>query len=1143
MDETLDLGFDDKEGKSFVSFENKKILLQGGKYFLQISPDPQNDGPSFEPIIIPFESYEASVNLTLSRISGRMKDKSSEKGIAGKITVVMGTKAFHTKTIDKSGYWEIRNFGFTAMGEIAYWDNGTKYYGFTEAKGYKTAFFNGGPIDLEGKSINHPTSLVPKGKIKGTVVDENGNPVAAYIIRDDSTVFENNVKTVYKKQGTGMYATYTAMQIGGDFSVPISSNTIHHIKIVPKDVGYFDTTIFCYISKDSFDLKKVTVYRRKHRIVFDLKFKDANGNALPMPNGGYKKNNIRATINNDEEKSAINNSYAQSIEIPPFENVSSTKYTVLFEGVTENGFIPEIVNISNKETRDPVHYQITIKRGLEINGKITLDGAPVKNAKVYIDMNSFAGTIGNGKPALNNLETRTDASGNYSLTGIPKMSNKTRIYATLDTSFTVNGDMKEVTLSSSSTTVNMELKKLGDGKISEIYGFPLSVETVTKMGNGNYKVTGLVDLTKGQTRFQWLDPNFKVRIVDAEFSIKNGLGFPVKESQYLDAVSALKMKYMERYNVNIKGSNIPFFNEDLKISKSETDGGVLSGYASIVDNSFDFPSTYLNFDKTGNFYLGLKKSGKNLETKISAIKSKKSLALDLYNLSNKAGEPLGFSFIGFNATAIPQESYIDIDGKIHLSVDVTGASPSMKLSKVKFHVPDLVIDNNKVYQAKGSEPILLDLQNWKLEIKDWKVDPTEGGLISNNCLIKTGVVDIPAKKFNLRNDFFVLEDFDLNKLTLGGGVLNLSEISPESDLVFDEKCGSDLGAHWRFVIGKNGSKPAAVITGMDPYIKVPIPLDYIQLISFGNENILSMGTVDGIPNMFGNSKITFIPKQIVSGSNTFNLSGEAKIAVPRFPVMSMSINFTGTPGALNANLEPLKIQFEAPGYVDFKGDNTKAPIIDTKSGKFTILGSCEEPGKFNPIPSKLVFGTSEISRVYLTPGDNVYLTSTGGGSGPKITLSSQNDSNGMWVTGNDWNTFRFHGKYYDNSSSTVVAAPPTMYFQVFGEIAASSKSLSMNEIKTPFGDMEMTFDFAAKRLYGLLVIKEGTQIGTWDISGQVETTIDPQGFVVLGLGTINTGKLFVNGYGLFKVGFVLGGYPLTDQMITKACTYAVNPAA
>ncbi|MCC7299307.1 MAG: hypothetical protein IT244_13315, partial [Bacteroidia bacterium] len=42
---------------------------------------------------------------------------------------------------------------------------------------------------------------------------------------------------------------------------------------------------------------------------------------------------------------------------------------------------------------------------------------------------------------------------------------------------------------------------------------------------------------------------------------------------------------------------------------------------------------------------------------------------------------------------------------------------------------------------------------------------------------------------------------------------------------------------------------------------------------------------------------------------------------------------------------------------------------------------------------------------------------------------------------------------------------------------------------------------------------------------------------------INTGKLFVNGYGLFKVGFVLGGYPLTDQMITKACTYAVNPAA
>lgn len=1139
VDASLDLGYDDAKGQSFISFEGHKLLARNGKYLIQVTPDPQNGGPSFRPIVTEYDGVqEAEVYLKPSRIAGRLVDKSSKHGIAGKVNLLMGSTVIHAKTIDTSGYWEFINGKITNNGDWAHWNDGTGYFFTCESVGYKMGFSAGGPIDKEGKTQYFYKELEPAAKATGVIVNENNIPIEAYIMRDDSMVFENKVDFSIVKAGGISLPLYT----GGNFEIPITNGTTHKFKIIPKDVGYFDTTLSFYISSSTStkDLKTIMVYRRKHRMVFNLKFADANGNPMAPPIQGFAKNTVRATINNDNTKSTTNSKYGTQIEMPPFENVSSTKYSVLFEGVN-NGYIPVTLNITNQETRDPVVYDVVIKSGVELHGKVTMNGKAVRNAKVYIDMQTSSGTIGNGTAAYNNLEARTGADGSYTIYGIPKTEAKIRVFATLDTTFTVSGDMKMVKLSGLSTNVNFILTEIEGVKINNLYGFPLSVEKAELLENGNYKISGLVDITKGQTKFQWLDPEFKVRVVDVEFKQNKGVGSPVKNTVDLDACSKVKMKYLNRYNVDLRCVSNQFINIPLVLEKSGEDGGVLKCYAYIADNSFDFPSTYLSFDKTGLFYLGVR-AGDKLETVISAISSKPVAVATNYYLGTKVGDSLSFSFIGFTAKAIPASSYIANDGKIHLSVNVRGASPSAKLSEVKFHIPDLVIDNDHVYQAEGSEPLILNMQNWKLEVRDWKVNPTKGGLISENCMIKTGVVDIPAKKFNLRHDFFFIDDFDLTKLSLGGGVLNLSEISPESDLVFDEHCGSDLGAHWRFVIGKNGSNPAAKITGLNPYISQAIPLDYIQLISFGNENILSMGNVSGIKNMFKNEKITFIPKQIVSGANTFNLSGEAQVAVPRFPAMSMSVNFTGTPGNINANLEPLKFSFEAPGYANFTCSQLKSPTIDKTNGKFTIDGQIEEPGKMNPIDCKLTFGGGENGRITLPAGAKVYLTS-GSGAGPYIELSNKLDSNGLWVSGNDWNHLRFHGKMYDPNTTSVTAAAPTMYFEVFGEIKASSKSISMNEIKTPFGDMEMTFDFQKKQLYGLLVIKEGTKIGTWDVTGQVETWIDPGGFLVLGIGTINTGTLFVDGYGLFKIGFVLGGHSLTTENIAKACTYAVNPEA
>lgn len=1114
-------------------------LSQAGKYYLQIAPNPTTEGTTFRPVIIPFSSDEASVTLMPTRITGRILDASSGKGlVTGKVKGSVNGIPFSVPVIDSSGYFEIVNGRKHAGGGILSWKNQAGLSIYAKAPGYKNSVTKTrDAMDEEGKQHEYTFPLEPAASISGRIIDEAGKPVEVWIMRDDSSVFENDdVKITLVKN----YPVTT----GGTFKVPYTSG-IHKVTFIPKDPAYFDTTLSFSVFSGTKNFGDIVIYRRKHRMNFMLKLVKQDGTPVPLPSTGFPKNKFRITVNNDEKLSKLNSS--GSSVLFEFENVSVNNYTVLVDNNGEGGYIPMTLNIKNTETREPVDYVVTLKLGGSISGVVKLDGNPVKNARVYLEKSSGTGGL---KTTWSTLETRTDASGKYEISGVPAVS-KVIVHATLDTSFTVAGAQAEITLNSGNGSVDLAMSSFKEIQITDIYGFPFSVEKIEKYGK-KYKVTGLVDLGKGKTPFEWLDPNSKVRASEVMF-VAGGdkKGSPDGNEVTLD-ISSLKMRYLDKYNVKLQNPELAYDKEDqklgylpLSIRRSGTGGGEVRSRISIIDNSFNYPSTYLSFDKV-SFCLGTgAEPGKPAKTLVTGISTAAGI-FPQYQICGPDGNAISFKFIGFPSTADPSGSYIDNTGKMHLKIAMTGYMPSGQ-GKITVNLPDVVLDNNSIKPAAGSAPLEFKMQTWTLQVKDWKVDPTQGGIVSSNSLLKTGVVDVPAKTFNLRHDMFIVKDFDVQKMVLGGGVLELSKVSPSGVLVFDEKCGSDLQPHWRLAIaGKNGD-PAALITGLGTAFPVnTLELTYIQLISYGlgdkAENILTLGEIPGgVSNLFGNPLMTFFPKAISSGDGAFYLNGDLKFKVPRMNASFLDIEFKKLGTKLISEAMPFNNSFEAPGYVRFTTDKNIKPKFEPEKGLATLYGTVEEPGKLRPIECRLVFGTGEKGRIYLTANKKLSLLSSE--SGLSLTISDDVEKNGMRVNDDDWSLLSFSGELDDPQSKGMSKKPkPVFNFTVHGEINASSEKLEIDNINTPFGKLALTYDFPGKELRGTLEIPDGTEIGSYKFGGNLETRFGDKGFVICGSGQLNTGTLLAEGFGTFNSGFLLANYSLDDGLIKKATTYSLNPA-
>ncbi len=1204
--------------------------------------------------VIPDVNLKIVLEPLISRALVHVKDSASGKnlttGNATRILIsnnklnfignyVLGT--YKSKDVDKYGYAELLASDQPLNSYVgpSNTNNPVNIYFYAKANGYNysTQPYMV-PFVYKGKQATPVLALIPSARITGTVSTPDVNtrsiqklPVEAYLQVDSGKVYETDKM--------------------GKFDIPIAPVAGSKLKIIPKDVAYFDT-LYVLVAADQnkqlIDLKNIDVFRRKHRLEFNVFRK--------MP-AGYNAGKTRVK----DAKIQLGESVKTTDEFGKarfiFENVSVNNYTFIIKGPNGQGYIPKTLNLKSTESKEYKMVNVELEKGSEVTGVVKLDGQPVKHARVYLEVANtgtqtnyqnyeYAGpnqssqsngpslnpntqyNVNNQKPPANGnvyqvnqtalginastgsitadanlVEAYTDALGKYKLQGIPVNNQKVNLLATLDTTFTVSGDQQQVNIQNGTGTSNLELKSFGQAMVNKLYGFPLTVEKLTPVNENQIKVTGLVHWTEAISDFGLEEVNKVLRVEDVLFDLvtKNNATTAVAHdgSVKISSVTNLKLSYIDKYNVKLTAlSATPgqgFNTNPLSITKVD-DYGKISGRMQIVDNSFNYPSSYLSF--TGSeFYLAKLRTDSTINNNVSVatsaltetesnnsayskpqayreqvnsrINNYRQAAKPVYYLCDKNGDSIRFKLINFVAKAYPGRSYIDQTGKIHLNTLLSCKIPNAQPENFSIRIPDMVLDDNKVYPASGSQPIILSLEKWTLEAKNWNFSTTEGGILSSDALIRTKLIDIPVGKFVLRSDMFLIDDFKMDKLTLAGGKFPLANIATDrAHLNYEYKVGTDMKPHWNFSLLGTGNTRVASLPALQGMRTLdnqdyPIDLNYIEILS-NNEMIVQLMQKPDKARIMGNSLAQFEPLTIFNGPNYINVSGLLNTGAPRMSDIDLTTRWTSPTS--NPEFETVSTDFEGKGFVHFVASKDNISITDNL---ITIDGQVmEKPDKtFNPIPAKFFARSSGTNKgsnggVLQTSLNNqlsgssnfevvlqkdwVTQLSEDEPDGAKVPTTSQQGyslkitDGSMKVVNNDWTTLKYEGLMMSNAKSADNIADSKTKFEVLGDISANSDGLAVTGINTPFGSMSQTFDFKKKELIGSLTINMEVLLGTVRLhSGTIETCFGAPGFYVAGgcYAFIPAGILA----GDYNLGFMAGHHELTDQLWNTTNSY-IDPS-
>ncbi|WP_212122785.1 TANFOR domain-containing protein [Bacteroides pyogenes] len=1203
--------------------------------------------------------------ITLKKLPSRilvvLKDSNSQmpltKEYGGRVYYTNPKKYpvdMRTAFIDDYGKVEITGSDFDKMG---FEDNKlTTIRFFGAANGYYDSSIANASLYPTGSQHFRTFSMLPGGRIEGRVVTHE-------LKGKDPVIYTGqNPHSLYRFYGVASWlrfnkGKYHEVKDDGVFNLKLPVIPNSKLEIKPKDVGYFDSLVVIKdVGKTSINLDKIFLKRQRHRIQVSVMTYSGLKSVHALPGCIVAIDGMKSVTNMD------GNAYFE------FENVSVNNYTLIVRGPEGTNFIPKSVSISNQESKQYQRYVVTLNEGSEVSGVVKLDGAPVSNAKVYLDV-SASGVVEEGtlaSPDANLTYAYSDKNGRYILRGIPVNDQKVNIRAVLDTTFTVEGDKRLVEITHGRGNANFTLKKFGDHIINKVFGFPLTVEKIEKVNAERVKVTGTINWTQGISKFKMKDVTQTIRVEDVLFRLteieRNKVGIPEQREIKLSGVTTLKLSLMDKYNVQLTSHRTEFKPHygyqtlPLFIVKDE-ERGKISGHMQIVDNSFRYPDDYLKFTSRSKFYL-TSLEGEKLNPVIDVVTSvftekealnalynktsdyvdavKKALSLPqnapyesssppgtkktykynpvtgqmeiiteietggttmdiqsftpplpLYYLSDAALQPISFKLLNFDATANPRKSFINDWGDIQLDVELQAYIPNAKPENFKVHIPSIILDERKVYSASGFKPLEVRLEEWTLEVPNWKFSVEEGGIISNQGRIHTQIIDIPVKQFVLRNDMLVMDKFVMSDLSMGGGKFKLSidttKVKPA--LIYEQKVGRDMRPHWNFSLLSAGADKAASLPKIAYLDNYKVDIDYIEILS-NNEMSMQLKQKDKKALLMGNSMAQFEPEMIVNGADDIRLVGRLNIGAPRLGDLGFTAVWKSPTS--KPTFEPVTLDFETRGFVHFVAK--ESPVHIDKDNIVVLNGEIQEKPTQSFSPMKAHFFCRNKNEMPYIVKIKKGIT-TGLNSGYDLVGTN----GGMYVPhrGMDWTLCRFNGWMTSkNTQNHADIKPSFTEFTVLGMIKAVTfeaqvdaglkenmtengslgakagasyklnvdiekpdfvqniegemkeiekefdelkkdakekyEQLRKHTFETPLGEMTQEFDFPNGRLLGAITMKNVMLGGMTVHSGTIETCVDRSGFYIAGgcNAFVPLGILSGN----YNIGFMLGCYPLTDHL-------------
>lgn len=797
-----------------------------------------------------------------------------------------------------------------------------------------------------------------KGEINTTVfiankADLNTGIVAA--ATQSKTKFGNNVNFVYAANAK---TTNTALTSGiskeiqsvglvnSQLNMPYQRFEIDlptrpdSIMILPYDPAYMPKTAAVFAQEPNADLGDFKLTRRKHRINIVVKTKDGSRvtNAKVYIEGAgddFKRTNTQGEarfefVNN----SKTNFNVFVTNDIAKYRAKSKENSTSPIVGAQAGiAFMPTSLNNVNSEDDQVLRTVVVeVDRANLLAGKVTLaaDGTALQGARVYLEQ---------GAGANSESETETDANGDYSILVpqpraasplLPGNALKIKVTASYHAqNRTFVGESKSIAVQRDVTeqTLDFKINELNDIDLSQLYGFNVRINKLEQRQEGGYLVSGdLVDLPENSDfkddKFggQELQLRFKNIVIKKSGLVNNrqvAKGVPADEK--IDLLEKnIRIAAFKSYKAQLLGAE-----QFIRIRRGENDTtGSIEGKVRIVDNSFNFPSSYMTISNQ-DFYLGRYGDGSPAKMNIEVFRSNTSTKGRKYTISKDQGKAIQFKYLGFDGESGidgARESYMK-DDSIHLfltlKTTIQGNIP------LRIIAGKAIITKDMLLPVRSNEPLEFQLEKWKVQSRSWVLAPNSGGIVLNEGKIFTNKADLNMRKMSIIPGELIFDKTDnvSQQLTVGGKANIPLHLNQGTELVFsyDADVGNIPGkGHFKFTLRNDNGEAAFLekLPGMT-HQGDRIQIGYISVLSNDEE---VFGFSQSAKPITLQSQLSFTPGSFFSRPDGLTMNGTVNLHLPKLlDNINGSISYTASEsGVPKLSIAPLSFSFTGDGGTRFK---------------------------------------------------------------------------------------------------------------------------------------------------------------------------------------------------------------------------------
>lgn len=968
--------------------------------------------------------------------------------------------------------------------------------------------------------------LTSLGKITGHVADESGRPVKSDVKGGDGPT--ERTETLFIPSGGGEGPGRAAdVAVVEHFRAPCPSGTAVPILVEPLSDKYFPATFTKAITAQPGQEQSVgvlVVKEKLHRL--RVKVLDPGGSPI-----------AGAVVKLDERTDHTTASGEAHFRFASKDNEFRLKVTAAGSLVPVDKLI---VNDVSPEYTDLV---ITLEAGAKLAGRVVEKGttAFVPHARVWVELGSDAyGPI--------RLETIADEIGEYVLDGVPLQPVVVHA-ARHEEGVTWIGDTRGVSPMPppanemhglwSFPYTKLELQRIAGIDISMLLGFMVELEDYQPHTDGTATIGGAFFRLPDNDNFAAAHPDLRVPFtgVKVKPGAPNALGVPravpVDGAVVTDATH-VALKLHGGHDMTLEGVPSLFGLGRVTVVPDDA-GGAMRGLVNTELSTFKF-----TYDFNGRFFLG---EGPD-QPVITTFRSTAALPERTYNVMDMGygdgggsgwviaipqPRDIAFNLRGFKAHALRTLSYVTTDTfSLRTMLRITDI-PGMVPNELDFDVGDVKVMNEDIIGLQGGgTQLAFGIGQWQVKATaPWSFDKDLGCITVPQAKLITHRAQADVTGLLLWPNNIDLDAESLGEVRLGG-VLPL------------EKSGSspwEFGysqAEQAWVLGKAAASSVMYFTGVPKLLPDRVDLTVFRLLSTGQDKVSVLESDHRYEDI-----MDFRVNGLDPGTDNVQLLGRPSLDMPNFPNASARILVSREGGQLKSGLAPITATVPTRGKVEFTflGGQVVSPGKFVTNGRFLVWD--ENKQKHFPLIGLLTH-TKAGTRIDViktdggeAPGSIVQQVALAGGKHMLVRDGQQQ------VGGNQWDEL-----WFDANLAGFKALDPAqdpMRFVAKGAVRLSEGAIKMDQIATPFGDMEVTYDFDKSALLGSLSIHQFPSAPLMVHEATLGLLADGGGFMVYCGDADVTVDILPPLINHLQPGFIIGAHTaVPDEVISKVMAKARN---